>query len=191
MPGFVVPILWGVFAYLLGSLHWSYLAARWAGVDISSVGNRNPGAANVFREVGRVQGIAVLLADGLMGIAAVLPTGWLPLPEVCRVVGTVMVMLGTMYPVFWGFKGGTGLAKGMGAALGINVVGVLLGCVLGLLVVWRFRNSGWSGAVVVVTAFALSIALYRDLAGAGNIVLIAALIFIRSKVQYRSTASGA
>ena len=191
MPDFVVPVLWGAFAYLLGSTNWGYLVARMAGVDISSTGNRNPGAANVFREVGRAQGVLVFLADGLMGVAATLPAMWLPLSEVCRVVGAAAVMIGTMYPVFWGFRGGTGLAKGMGAVLGINPVGVLLGGVLGLFVVWRFHNPGWAGALVVVTAFALSIGLYRDWAAVGTILLVAALIFLRSKLQYRSTASSA
>ena len=189
MPLFVVPILWGILAYLVGSINWGYLVARWYGVDILSVGNRNPGAGNVFRTVGPIQGIAVYVADVLTGASVVIPAGWLPLPEVCRLVASVMILVGTMYPLFSGFRGGTGLAKGMGAVMGVNPAGFFLGVPLGALVVWRLHDTGWAGALVVGTALLFSVFFYSDWVGSGNIAAIGALIFLRSLVQYRSVSN--
>ncbi len=187
MAEFLVPLAWGVFAYLAGSITWGDIIARLYGVDIRAVGNRNPGAANVYRCVGPIQGIAVFLADVLTGFVVVLPASGLPAPEVTRLVASVMVLVGTAFSVFWGFRGGTGLAKAMGAAMAINPAGFFIGAPLGILIVWKFHNPGWGGGVVMgITALASAL-LYGDLAGLGNVLLLSALVFLRSRVQYRRT----
>ena len=159
--------------------------ARLYGVDIHSTGNRNPGAANVFRTVGRVQGIAVYLADVLTAALVIFLVGLLPYSDYCRLAGAVMVMIGTAYPIFWGFKGGTGLAKGMGVVMAVNPVSFFLGVPVGLLVLWKFRNTGWAGALAVFTASILTATVYGDMFGLGIIVMVAALIFARARIQYR------
>lgn len=185
MYDWLVPLAWGVFAYVAGSITWGDVVARLYGVDIRAVGNRNPGAANVYRCVGPIQGIAVFLADVLTGFAVVIPASDLPAPQVTRLVASVMVLVGTAFSVFWGFRGGTGLAKAMGAVMAINPAGFFIGAPLGIFIVWRFHNPGWGGGVVIgITALASAL-LYRDLVSVGNILLLAALVFLRSRVQYR------
>ncbi len=184
MPSYAVPALWGLAAYLLGSITWGYLVARLYGVSIRTVGTRNPGAANVFRTVGRLPGIAVFVADVMTGAAALLPAGWLPHPDITRLVAAVMVLVGTFFPLFTRFQGGTGLAKGMGAAMGINPAGFFVGAPVGILLLVRFRNSALAGGTVIVISGLFSILVYRDLAGAGIMALVGLLVFLRARFQY-------
>lgn len=186
MPTLVVPILWGILAYSLGSMNWGPLVARRYGVDILTVGNRNPGAANVFRVVGPLPGIAVYLGDMLIATLAVVPTRWLPLSDVCMPVASVMVVVGTMFPIFSRFRGGTGLAKGTGVAMGINPLGFLLALPLGLLVLGRLRDAGWAGGLVFGVVLLISAFVSGDVVGAGSIAGVGALVFLRSRLQYRN-----
>ena len=186
MPSFIFPILCAILGYLAGSINWGYLVARQYGVDIRTVGNRNPGAANVFREIGPAQGVAVFIADILTGALVLLLAGSLPLADGCRLAGAAMVLMGTAYPIFWGFKGGTGLAKGMGVVIGVNPAVILVGLPVGLLILWRIRSTGWAGALAVVSAW-LFLIVYGDMVGAGIVAMVAALIMARTKIQYPST----
>jgi glycerol-3-phosphate acyltransferase PlsY len=103
-------------AYLLGSIPFSYVVARRFGVsDVRSVGSGNVGASNVLRSAGVTAGVLALLLDVLKGTAAALlaqrvdPGGSLP------ALAALSVVLGHLYPVWLGFRGGKGVATGVGA----------------------------------------------------------------------------
>lgn len=105
-------------AYLLGSIPFSYLVARWFGVpDVRKVGSGNVGATNVMRSAGRGPGMLAFALDAAKGCAAALlvsrlfPDGWL---APCSAAAAV---LGHMYPVWLRFRGGKGVATGVGAFL--------------------------------------------------------------------------
>jgi len=109
-----------ILAYLLGAIPFAYLFTRWiTGQDIRTLGNRNAGAANVFRAVGRPTGVLVFLLDigkgaaavGLMRAAGL--GGWWPL------AGGVAAVLGHCFPIYLGFHGGRGLAASLGALLAL------------------------------------------------------------------------
>ena len=181
----VIPVLWGALAYLAGSINWGLFVSRKYGVDILSVGNRNPGAANVYREVGRGPGLYVYVADMLTAALVVAPTRWLPSSDACMLAASVMVVVGTVFPVWSRLKGGTGLAKGTGVALGINPSGFLLGSLVGLFVLIKLRNPGWAGALAAGVTILTSAFLFNDWIGLSAISSAGALIFLRSGVQYR------
>jgi acyl phosphate:glycerol-3-phosphate acyltransferase len=111
-------------AYLLGALLGSLILGRLRGVDIRSMGSGNAGATNALRTQGKVFGLLVLLFDVAKGVAAVL---WIPGlavpgvgvdPEVSRQWLTLAcgfaVILGHVYPVWFGFRGGKGVATVVG-----------------------------------------------------------------------------
>lgn len=108
-----------ILAYLLGSLSSAILVCRLMGLpDPRGEGSGNPGATNVLRVGGRVAGALTLAGDFLKGTVAV----WLALlvglaPAALGAVG-VAAFLGHLYPVFFGFKGGKGVATGLGVLLG-------------------------------------------------------------------------
>jgi glycerol-3-phosphate acyltransferase PlsY len=104
-------------SYLIGSIPFSYLVARRAGVDVRKVGSGNVGATNVLRSAGRTAGIVAFVLDASKGaVAALLAQRFVPgglLPP----LAAALAVLGHMYPVWLGFTGGKGVATGAGAFL--------------------------------------------------------------------------
>lgn len=117
-----------VTAYLIGSLSSAVIVCRLAGLpDPRNAGSKNPGATNVLRLGGKKLALFTLLGDMLKGVLAVL-IALLVDPRPIA-VGPVMVavFLGHLYPVFFGFKGGKGVATAFGAIVTVSYsVGGLL-----------------------------------------------------------------
>jgi glycerol-3-phosphate acyltransferase PlsY len=107
-----------VVAYLLGSIPFAYLAGRTQGIDIRTVGSKNVGASNVFRELGKGIGVTVMALDIAKGLLAVLiansetSSPW-PL------VAAAAAIVGHVFPVWLRFKGGKGVAVAGGAMIGL------------------------------------------------------------------------
>src|SRR5512145_1288427 len=115
---FVWPYFFAAFAgaYLLGSIPFGLVLTKAAGLgDIRAIGSGNIGATNVLRTGRKGLAAATLLLDGLKGAAAVLLARWL-LGDQDLVAGTAVV-LGHTLPVWLGFKGGKGVATGLGVYL--------------------------------------------------------------------------
>ena len=115
-------------SYLLGSVLGSLLLGRLRGVDVRQHGSGNAGATNALRVLGRGMAVAVLAIDAGKGIVAVtlipaLPFG--PRPELSWVpiLCAFAVVLGHVYPVWYGFKGGKGAATLIGVVLGLMPMG--------------------------------------------------------------------
>jgi glycerol-3-phosphate acyltransferase PlsY len=126
-------------AYLLGSIPFSYLIVKLAkGRDVRTVGSGNAGATNVMRAAGKAAGAAALLLDVAKGIAAV--AGARSLGASPAVVGgaAVAVVMGHVFPVFLGFRGGKGVATSAGAmgALAPGVLAVAM-VIFVLVVAWK------------------------------------------------------
>ena len=116
------PVLPVLFSYVLGTIPWSYLAARrFGGLDLRRVGSGNLGATNVFRALGMKAALAVLLLDAAKGVVPVLV--FAPLPTTARPLSdasyatlcAVSAVLGHMFPFFMRFRGGKGIATSAGA----------------------------------------------------------------------------
>lgn len=125
-------IVKGGLSYLLGSIVGSLAVARLTGgVDIRTLGSGNAGATNALRTLGKKVAFAVLLIDLAKGWIAtaviapwVIPAGVMatsaPLGPWRAPVCGIAVMLGHVYPLWYGFRGGKGVATLLGAVLGIN-----------------------------------------------------------------------
>lgn len=145
-------------AYLVGSVPFSYLIARRWGVDVRRVGSGNVGATNVMRTAGRLPGLVAFVLDFLKGTAAVVlairlePGGALP------PLAAASAILGHMFPVWLGFRGGKGAATGAGAFLPL---------------------APWAtGAAVVVFALTLALSRYVSLGSMAGAASLAALAFL-------------
>ena len=136
-------------AYLVGALPFAYVWTRWlTGQDVRTLGNRNAGAANVFRVVSRPVGVLVFLLDAGKGAAGVslMRTaglgGWWPL------AGGAATVLGHCLPVYSGFRGGRGLAASIGTLLALMPLEtVVILPLLGLIYV-VLTGSAVTGAIV-------------------------------------------
>ncbi len=124
-----------ILAYLLGSIPTSVIIGKtFYNVDVREFGSKNAGATNTFRVLGFKPGIVVFLIDGAKGFAAayVLNVVFhldniLPFPIIfIQFLLSICAVLGHIYPIFAGFKGGKGVATLLGAVFGILPFGALL-----------------------------------------------------------------
>ena len=99
-----------IVSYLLGSINFAYITARIKGIDISSEGSGNPGTSNVLRTLGKGSAAIVLLGDLLKGA---IPIIFFYQDQYFLVYGLAAVV-GHIYPVFYKFKGGKGVATYLG-----------------------------------------------------------------------------
>jgi glycerol-3-phosphate acyltransferase PlsY len=105
-------------AYLLGSVPFSFLVARFFGVpDVREVGSGNVGATNVMRSAGKAAGILAFALDASKGAIAALAAQRLASGPVLPPLAAAAAVLGHMFPVWLGFRGGKGVATGAGAFL--------------------------------------------------------------------------
>jgi glycerol-3-phosphate acyltransferase PlsY len=176
-----------VLAYLLGSIPFAFLAGRARGIDLRTVGSGNLGAANVFRTLGREMGLAVMAADILKGLVAVVIARLLtddPWPA----VAAAAAMAGHVFPVWLRFKGGKGVAVGGGAVIGLMPLAALIlfavwivtvavtrytslaaivGAVIATPLVWAM---GYPAADIVFTALAAAAVLFLHRANIGRLL---------------------
>lgn len=138
-----------VLAYLFGSISFSYLIVRaLRGIDIRTVGSGNAGATNVLRAAGRGPAALALLLDIGKGVAAVWVARLLDAsPPVVAAVG-VAAVLGHLYPVFFSFRGGKGVATAAGTLGSLAPVPTLL-CLVVFAVVVAWKRYVSLGSVVV------------------------------------------
>jgi glycerol-3-phosphate acyltransferase PlsY len=106
-------------AYLVGSIPTGVLLGRVAGVDVRKQGSGNIGATNVARTAGRTLGIFTLIGDALKGLVPVLVCRALELDEAIIAAAAVAALCGHVFSVFLGFRGGKGVATGVGVLLGL------------------------------------------------------------------------
>lgn len=156
--------------YLLGSVLPADLFARARGVDIRAIGTRNPGSTNALQQLGPVLGLLTAAYDMSVGLVAMfvasrlgLEIGWVYLAGLASIVGHV-------YPVFFGFRGGQGMAAatgmllyGMAVALGrgwVTAPGLTLLAVVGAAVFVLTRSASVVG-VFAVPVLALELLIAR------------------------------
>jgi glycerol-3-phosphate acyltransferase PlsY len=187
-----------VVGYLLGSIPFAQMAARYSGLNIFATGSRNAGAANVFWNVGHRRGALVLAGDVAKGSLAVLfayliNDAW----PVALLAGTAAVF-GHWKSVFSRFRGGDGMAPLMGVAVALTFAPAGLGIIAGLVTVillWRSHLRSAAGLVTSCTVM-LAISQYYEtddqlilaLAGLAALVLWRTLIGHRRRTRTASAA---
>ena len=148
-----------VAAYLLGSIPFGLLIVKaFGGGDIRAVGSGNIGAANVARNAGAVAGVLTLLLDAAKGFAAVwIAERWTGANTRWMMAAAVAAVIGHMFPVWLGFKGGKGVATGLGVFLPICWQAVAAAAAVWILLVafWRYSSLG-----SIVAAAALPALVY-------------------------------
>ncbi len=175
--------------YLLGSIPFGLLLTKAAGLgDIRAIGSGNIGATNVLRTGRKGLAAATLFLDGLKGAAAVLILGGLTAPEAGLWAGFGAV-IGHLFPVWLGFKGGKGVATSYGVLIAAAwPVGLSAGAVW-ILMAAIFRRSSLAALVSFATAPLLALWL-----GNTNLVYlsltIAVLVFARHHENIRRLLSG-
>nr|WP_241480476.1 glycerol-3-phosphate 1-O-acyltransferase PlsY [Legionella norrlandica] len=129
--------------YLMGSINSAIIVCRVFGLpDPRMEGSKNPGATNVLRLGGKQYGIIVMVFDVVKGILPVLIAKLLNAPPVTVAFTALAAVIGHMYPLFFHFKGGKGVATAIGALLAFHfVIGIMVAATW-LLVAnfWRYSS---------------------------------------------------
>ncbi|MEY2953040.1 MAG: hypothetical protein RLZZ401_1127 [Pseudomonadota bacterium] len=151
------PTLAAIAAYLLGSLSFAVIVSRAMGLsDPRSYGSKNPGATNVLRSGSKAAAITTLLLDALKGALPVLAVRCFGVPYGLS-DGTVALVglaafVGHVWPVFFRFQGGKGVATALGVLFGTDLVLGLAAGATWLVVAYLFRYSSLSSVVMALLA---------------------------------------
>lgn len=142
-----------IISYLMGSICSAVLVCRTFNLpDPRTEGSKNPGATNVLRLAGKQYALLVLLVDVLKGTIPVVIAKGLGAPPYTISLCVLAAVLGHIYPVFFGFKGGKGVATAIGALLGFHfVIGVMV-IATWLLVANFFRYSSLASLIAIILA---------------------------------------
>ena len=141
-PDGIAWLIFGLVSYLIGGLPTAYIAARMLKrQDIRQLGDRNPGAANVYRTIGPAAGIAVAIIDISKGSLAILLTRVLVDSTSTEMIAGVAVIAGHSWPVHFKFIGGRGAAMAVGVLLGMMPVLTVPLALIGLVVLFLTKNA--------------------------------------------------
>ena len=182
---FLIALLGG---YLIGSIPFGLLLTKAAGLgDIRKVGSGNIGATNVLRTGRKGLAAATLILDGLKGAVAVLLARQF-LGDQDLVVGTAAV-LGHLFPVWLGFRGGKGVATGLGVLLAAAWPVGLACCALWLVAAKLLKMSS-AAALTAFAAAPLFALVLSSVDHALMALLIAVLVFWRHEANIRRLLAG-
>ena len=159
------PVLATIAAYLIGSLSFAVIVSRLMGLkDPRTFGSKNPGATNVLRSGNKAAAIVTLLLDALKGFAPVYVVRMFGQPygleDGTLALVALAAFIGHLWPVFFHFQGGKGVATFIGVVFGINLVLGLATGATWLIIAFFFRYS--SLASLVSAAFAPAYYLLGD-----------------------------
>ena len=194
------PAIATVAAYLLGSLSFAVIVSKLMGLsDPRSYGSKNPGATNVLRSGSKAAAIATLLLDAMKGFVPVVLVKAFGQPYGLEdgTVGLVALaaFLGHLYPVFFRFEGGKGVATAFGVLFGIHwVLGLATGGTW-LIIAFFFRYSSLASLAAAVFApvyylFGHRVVWYADKAVAVAVVVMAMLLVWRHRDNINRLVQG-
>lgn len=188
------------FSYLLGSIPTAVWIGRlFYGTDVREHGSGNAGATNTFRVLGKRAGVPVLVIDALKGwLAVMLPVWFLGgfdspvLFENFRVLCGAFAVLGHIFPVFAGFRGGKGVATLLGVAFGMFPIAALCGVGLFMLVLLLTHYVSL-GSILASVGYGLFLLLVEKVHHDASIIFaitIPVLVILTHKANIRRLING-
>jgi len=167
-------------AYVVGSIDFAVIVARMHGVDIREVGSGNPGTSNVLRSIGRLPAAMVLAGDTLKGVVAAamgLVASGTAHPQIhWAFLAGLFAVVGHCYPIFHRFRGGKGVATGLGVLLfTVPIAGLIT--LLSWLVLVRLTKTA-SISSLAVMAVSVPLAMWQGASGLALLWLGATIALI-------------
>jgi glycerol-3-phosphate acyltransferase PlsY len=188
----LITVLLVVLGYLAGSISTAILVCRAMGLpDPRSEGSRNPGATNVLRFGGRKAAAITLAGDFLKGLLPVLLARWAGVEEIGLALTALAAFLGHLYPVFFGFEGGKGVATAFGAILGLSWPAALAALAIWLLMAFVVKISSLSALTAAAVTPVCSWWFNSPVAQNVVILVMALLLVWRHRSNIRNLLAGA
>lgn len=140
-----------IIAYALGSISPSIIMGKLSGIDIKKEGSGNAGATNTLRVLGKKAAIITLLIDISKGVIAVYLAGCL-FGALHSYIACIFVILGHIFPIWYNFKGGKGVAVSFGALLAVNPLIAVCALLVVIVFVLMFRMVSLGSIMAAVSA---------------------------------------
>jgi glycerol-3-phosphate acyltransferase PlsY len=187
-----VPIAFVVLSYLIGSVSFAVVVSKLFGLsDPRTYGSKNPGATNVLRSGNKAAAVLTLIGDAFKGWLAVWLAYRLNLSADFIALSALAVFLGHLWPVFFKFVGGKGVATAAGVLLGLNWwigAGTL---VTWLVVAFCFRYSSLAALIAALFApFYTALILGTSSPVLGAVCVMSGLLIFRHRSNIRNLLSG-
>ncbi len=187
----ILIIGFALFGYLLGSVSTAIITCKLMGLaDPRTVGSNNPGATNVLRAGGKKAAAITLFGDMLKGLIPVLIAVILAMPDEVIAVTGIAAFLGHLYPVYYGFKGGKGVATILGVLLGIHWQLGLGTIFIWLAMAFTFRYSSLSALVAATGSPILSWFITGSQIITASVAVMAAILIWRHRSNISNLLSG-
>lgn len=189
----IIPVLgFALGGYLLGSVSTAIITCRLMGLpDPRSGGSRNPGATNVLRLGGKKAAAITLAGDMLKGLIPALIASLMHLPAAVIAAAGLAAFLGHLYPLYYGFAGGKGVATMLGVLLGTHWIAGFATIGVWLLMAKVFKISSLSALVATFCApFFVAFTTHSPVLIITSIIM-AVLLFWRHRSNIKNLVSGA
>ena len=182
-------------AYLIGSLSFAVIVSKYYGMDDPrTYGSGNPGATNVLRSGKKKAAALTLLGDALKGLVAVVLAlclqDALTLSDITIAAVAVAALVGHMWPLFFGFKGGKGVATALGVLLALSPATALVCAAIWLVMAFGFKVSSLAALAATVAAPLVAFWLMPYPSWAWATVVIAMLVLYRHKNNIQNLLQG-
>jgi glycerol-3-phosphate acyltransferase PlsY len=182
-----------VLGYLIGAINFSFLYGRlFRGIDIRNHGSGNAGATNTLRVLGKGPGILVLVLDVLKGVAAVLIGQWAAAPGQTwvPVVCGLLSIVGHNWPVYFGFRGGKGVATTIGVMATLAFLPTLIACLIAVAAIAISRYVSLGSLLIALFLPFLLLIMHRPAELIWTSVLLCIFVFVRHRSNIVKLASG-
>ena len=189
-------IIVGIIAYCLGSISFSVIISKkMAGFDVRKKGSKNAGSTNVLRTVGKKAALITLICDILKGVIAILIA--VLLGNIFNVndkvlliqIAGILVILGHTFPIFFGFKGGKGVATAIGVLLVINWQIALICIVFALVLIILTKTVSMGSIASAILCPVLTLFITNHYIVTGNYIIFAIIIALIVVYNHRSNIS--
>ena len=187
----IYQIIITLIAYLIGSVSFGILASKLFNIaDPRTMGSKNPGATNVMRQGNKVAAIFTLLGDMLKATILLSIAKFYGVSDSLIVLIAIALMLGHVYPIYYQFKGGKGVATALGILLGISPVLALSVFIIWIIIffIWKFSSL----AAIVATLSSPIIALWIGLSNqlVFLMCILSLIILVRHKSNIKNLLNG-
>ncbi|BET25068.1 acyl-phosphate glycerol-3-phosphate acyltransferase [Limnobacter thiooxidans] len=184
-----------VVAYLIGSVSFAVVVSRFSGLaDPRTYGSKNPGATNVLRSGNKKAAILTLLGDALKGTLAVALAfhfqDQLGLTRSDIAWVGLAAFIGHLYPVFFKFEGGKGVATALGVLIGLNWALGLATAVTWVVIAYFFRYSSLAALIASLFAVFYNVLLFGINGQAVAVAIMSALLIYRHKQNIANLIAG-
>ena len=169
------------FGYLAGSIPFAFLLARRRGVDLRRAGSGNVGAANVLRTSGVPDAVIAFVLDAAKGAVAVLVAQRLSAEPATPVAGGLASIIGHIYPVWLGFRGGKGVATAGGVFVVLTPAALGIAAAVFALAIWVTRYISVGSMAAAVTLAVTTAAMDVPAAVTVGTVIAAVIIIHRHR----------